>query len=434
MNPDIPVSLEHLYLSFLSLQFSAISSAMAFISAVQEPLTVQVDQAHGAGSSATPETSASPSSSASLSTSTPSIDQSIPSIALRTKLIPGIKLEVKYKALKYVPEPLSALKNNTTRTRRGYLHQKCRLSENFDDEDRSQSLYLNFNKAMATGFVPEELKPYLLVHPNTTAEKRAPVTNTRYTLTVRPSVRAPGKYEYLVKGYQRPMPEFEIFPEAIKPEHQPWYLVPHGPAGLYIGSNALGSVYQFRGLTTKHTPALPKSPPPSKVALLDQYAQWADKILKQLILVMAMDRSTVLKLRAEQQMLECVLGYDNYNKANAAELAKYKSNLRFGAALVEARKRLAVTGSGGEMAENEMASTMIASQDQEEQGDSGFESWVWPSSGTSSTPATSTGTTSGTSSPAVCPPGATSGTGEAVQEKRASRATRGKLPARYRDD
>ena len=287
---------------------------------------------------------------------------------------------------------------------------------------------------MATGFVPEELKPYLLVHKNTTAEKRAPVTNTRYTLTVRPSSRAPGKYEFLAKGYQRPMPEFEIFPEAIKPEHQPWYLVPHGPAGIYIGSNALLSVIRFRSLATKHTPALPKSPPPSKVDLLDQYAQWADKILDQLILVMAMDRSFVLKLRAEQQMLECVLGYDNYNKTNAAELAKHKFSLRFGPALEEARKRLAVTGSGGEMAENEMAYTMIASQDQEEQGDSGFESWGWPSSGTSSTPATSTGATSGTSSPAVSPTGATSGTVKEVQEKRPSRATRGKMPARYRDD
>ena len=342
-------------------------------------------------------------------------------MAQRTISYCGPKLEVKYKAFRYIPKPPSAADNWTTQTRRGYVQTKCRLEQKFDDEQRRESLYVNFNKASATGFVPKEFQAFLLARKTTTAEKICPATKNRYTVTVRPSVRAPGKYDFCVKGYQPPNPALDVLPEPVRDDpHWGWYLADDGPAAMRPGTLAARTTLCLRSLDTTHKPALPKSAPPARKALFDDYALWADKILNDLILVMAMDRALVLKLRGEQQMIECVLGFDKFDLNVPAQLAIYKDNLRLEPELAKARIALSATSGGGEMAEKEMAMMVLDAQDREEVEDSGDESWGSPKSGTS------TGTTT--------PAGDTSGTRAEVQERRPSRATKGKKPAKYRDD
>ena len=119
-------------------------------------------------------------------------------------------------------------------------------------------------------------------------------------------------------------------------------------------------------------------------------------------------------------MIECVLGFDKFDLNVPAQLAIYKDNLRLEPELAKARIALSATSGGGQMAEKEMAMMVLDAQDREEVEDSGDESWGSPKSGTS------TGTTT--------PAGDTSGTRAEVQERRPSRATKGKKPAKYRDD
>ena len=240
------------------------------------------------------------------------------------------------------------------------------LGDRFSDEDRINSFSMDFNDSWGRNPAPAHLQDLLRssIWPPVVT-KECSQTGNRYVLTFRPSVTQPDSFDYIVMGFQAPSPALETSPEVERDYYGRWTLSTLDNISGPQSAARLRHLTSLQVAATVSTAAWNSYDPNGE--RVDEFMGWADKVLNQVILQMAIDRSVALRLRVEH---EIIYSFVTRGKYHPGQLKRQWEEEETQGARKRARRELDRENLGGEMVAKDLAEIQQQSQEQTSSGES----------------------------------------------------------------